>query len=61
MSREYAKRGFRVTRSHKFGNCCLDCRSVLMKAPGLFVNNNRNAFGADKFGNLDKDHYARNR
>ena len=29
MSREYAKRGFRVTRSHKFGNCCLDCRSAI--------------------------------
>jgi hypothetical protein len=32
---------------------------VLTNAPGLFVNNHRHAFGADKFGDTDPDHYAR--
>jgi hypothetical protein len=58
-STEWSKLNFRVTRSHKFGNCCQDCRSVLTKAPGLFVNNHRHAFGADRFGDIDADHYAR--
>ncbi len=32
---------------------------VLTKAPGLFVNNHRHAFGADKYGDTDPEHYAR--
>jgi hypothetical protein len=32
---------YKVTRSHKYGNVCRDCASLLDRAPGLFVRNNR--------------------
>ena len=45
---------YRVTRSHKYGNVCRDCASLLDRAPGLFVRNNRYQFdGGLVNGNSD--------
>ncbi len=38
---KFGQMGFRVTRSHKYGNVCRDCASLLDRAPGLFIRNNR--------------------
>ena len=36
----------RLARSHKYGNVCRDCASVLDRAPGLFIRNSRYNFEA---------------
>lgn len=45
---------YRLQRSHKYGNVCRDCASLLDRAPGLFVRNNRWSFdgGLIAGGNL---------
>lgn len=40
----YGVLGYRLQRSHKYGNVCRDCASLLDRAPGLFVRNNRWTF-----------------
>jgi hypothetical protein len=51
---KFGAAGFRVTRSHKYGNVCRDCAGLLDRAPGLFVRNNRWQFdGGIVRGNVD--------
>lgn len=47
--------GYRLQRSHKYGNVCRDCASVLDRAPGLFVRNNRWSFDGGLIpGNINR-------
>lgn len=38
---KYGQTNYRLQRASKFGNCCLDCATVLETAPGLFYRNYR--------------------
>lgn len=50
---QYGRFNYKVSRSHKYGNVCRDCATILDTAPGLFVRNNRWQFD----GGLVKGNY----
>ena len=53
----FGHKDFRLSRSHKYGNVCRDCASILERAPALLVRNNRWQFsGGLTSGNNEAVH-----